>query len=81
MNPPDGKLVNPTSVQSIHSKYYKHQLSTLATTIDSGSFSIFWPQKVLFKAKIRNFLALMLINFLVRMLQFPQNLSLCLFCS
>ena len=36
----------------IHSKYYKNQLSDLASTIDCGCFSLFWQKR----AKIINFL-------------------------
>ena len=36
---------------------------------DNPIFSLFWPKKVLFKAKIDIFLTFMLINFLVGMLQ------------
>ena len=43
---PEGKV--------IHSKYYKKQLSDLASTIDFGCVSLFWQKK----GKIINFLSI-----------------------
>ena len=48
----------------VYPKYYKHWLYTQPHTLNS----LFWPQKVRFKAKITLFLSFVLINFLVRTL-------------
>ena len=46
----------------IHPIQYKHQLFTLASTIDCECFSLFWPPKVHYRAEIGDFLTFMLIN-------------------
>ena len=60
----------------IHSKYYKHLAYDLAhKKNNSVCFSLFWPIRVHFKAKIDSFLNFLLINFWVWTI-LPKNKKL-----